>query len=66
MTAFDALIKNGHGLIRGANLYLHEVRFVMSATRAVFLRPIDILPGSRSPQYIVHYLPCRIRLFGYH
>jgi hypothetical protein len=58
MTAFDAFVKDRHGLIGRSNLYLHKIGLIVSATRAVLFRPIDIFPGSRASQNIVHHFSC--------
>lgn len=55
MIAFDAFVKDRHGLIGGSNLYLHKIGLIVSAHRAVLFRPIDIFPGTCTSQNIVHH-----------
>ena len=59
-----ALIKYGHGFIGRPDLYLHKVSFRVAAIRAATLHCglIDILPGFRTTEHIVHLLPLQVHL----
>ena len=50
-----ALVESSHGLIGGPCLDLHEERLVVSALGTGGFGEIDVLPGGRPSQNVVHF-----------
>jgi hypothetical protein len=65
MAALATFVEDTHGFICTPDLHLHEVRLVMTATRANCHGLIDVLPRSSSAQNVVDCLPtwhCFLRI----
>ena len=56
MRTRTALVKDGTGLIRTPNLYLHEISPMVLTLWTSSIRAVDVPPGIITPQDVVHLL----------